>query len=151
MKECLGCESSTQDPNFIYQTEYWKVLLHPDQAYLGRCIVTSNRHVGDLADLNFEEWVGYHQVIKQIERGLKKAFKVTLFNWGCLMNNAYQEEPYNPHVHWHVRPRYDHKVEVGGLVFEDQEFGNHYTHERSQIVTPEIQQLIINQIKDNLT
>ncbi|MBI4037152.1 HIT family protein [Candidatus Daviesbacteria bacterium] len=150
MKECLSCQSYPQDPNFIYQTKYWKIFLHPDQAYLGRCIVTSSRHIGDLADLNLAEWADYYLVIKQLEGSLKKAFRVTLFNWGCLMNNAYQEKPYNPHVHWHLRPRYNHQANIGGSTFEDLEFGNHYTHDRSQIVTPEVQQLIINKIRENL-
>ena len=71
-----------------------------------------------------------------------------MFNWTCLMNNAYQEPSPNPHVHWHFRPRYKHAVNINGVEFNDSEFGHHYSRERNQTVTPETKQKILSKIKN---
>ena len=112
--------------DFIFETKDWKVYLNPDQYYLGRCRVVVKRGVDRLSDLTNNEWLDFARLVKKFETGLKKAFMATMFNWTCLMNNAYQNNPPNPHVHWHVRPRYKKAVNFEGLKFEDKEFGNHY-------------------------
>ncbi len=146
---CDICNFVKINKNPVLETDYWIVLLASDQAYLGRCYVTLKRHCGDLADLTEEEWGDLYQLISKLESSVEKAFDATLFNWTCLMNMAYQNKPYNPHVHWHFRPRYDHPINFRGLTFDDPEFGHHYAreHERSQEVSDEIQQKIIDKIK----
>jgi diadenosine tetraphosphate (Ap4A) HIT family hydrolase len=145
---CDICNFIKTDNNPVLETKYWIVLLAEDQAYFGRCYVTLKRHCGDLVDLNDQEWSDLHKLIHKLESSVKNAFGATLFNWTCLMNMAYQNKPYDPHVHWHFRPRYDHPVNFGGLVFEDPEFGHHYAreHERSCEVSKEVQQKIIENI-----
>ena len=87
--------------------------------------------------------------MKKLEKSVKRAFDADLFNWTCLMNLAYLNNPPNPHVHWHFRPRYHHLIKFSGLTFKDPEFGHHYSreHERSFEVTTTIQQKIIEEIK----
>lgn len=146
---CDICNFVKTNNNAILETDYWIVLLADDQSYLGRCYVTLKRHCGDLADLDKEEWNDLFQLINKLESSLKKAFNATLFNWTCLMNMAYQNNPPNPHIHWHFRPRYSHSIKFEGLTFTDPEFGHHYAreHERSQKVSNEIQQNIIEEIR----
>ena len=111
----------------IFETEFFQVILNSeDQYYLGRGLVILKEEKGSLSDLTTEEWIDFSKVVKRYESALKQAFNATMFNWTCLMNNAYKQNPYNPHVHWHVRPRYDHKVIFEGVEWEDKEFGHHY-------------------------
>jgi len=71
-------------------------------------------------------------VVVIMETALQNAFGAINFNWACMMNFAYTEQPYNPHVHWHVRPRYNRVVEVGGARFDDPDFGDHYSRDRKK-------------------
>lgn len=146
---CDICDFVKTNNNPIIETKYWKVLLADDQAYLGRCYVSLRRHAGDLVKLTKTEWNDLFELIVNLESSVKNAFDATLFNWTCLMNMAYQNKPYNPHIHWHFRPRYDHYVKFAGLIFKDLEFGVHYAteKERSFIVPKDIQQKIIQKIK----
>lgn len=86
--------------------------------------------------------------MKKLESALKKSFNATMSNWTCLMNNAYQNEPPNPHIHWHFRPRYNHKVEFAGLTFEDPEFGHHYDRTRKQEISVDVKRKIIEKIRE---
>src|SRR3990170_4537805 len=69
-----------------------------------------------------------------LESSFKKTFDARLFNWSCLMNNAFKEKPANPHVHWHLRPRYEKEVKFAGITFIDPEFGHHYTKGSERIL-----------------
>jgi diadenosine tetraphosphate (Ap4A) HIT family hydrolase len=146
---CDICKSIKDNKNSVFETKYWIVFLANDQAYLGRCYVTLKRHCGDLAELKNEEWKDLLVVINKLEKSVKKAFRPDLFNWTCLMNMAYQNDPPNPHIHWHFRPRYSHTVNFSGLTFEDSEFGSHYAREkeRSFEVSEKIQSEIIEKIR----
>ena len=146
---CDICGFVKTNKNPVFETSFWKVFLADDQAYLGRCYVTLKRHAGDLSKLTQDEWDDLLEVIIKLESSVKKAFGATLFNWTCLMNLAYQNNPPNPHIHWHFRPRYSHPVRFAKLTFEDPEFGQHYSreHERSLIVSKNLQQKIIKEIQ----
>jgi diadenosine tetraphosphate (Ap4A) HIT family hydrolase len=146
---CDICKFAKEAKNPVFDTKYWIVVLANDQAYLGRCYVSLKRHCGDLAELKKGEWDDLLVLIDKLEKSVKKAFNADLFNWTCLMNMAYQVTPPNPHIHWHFRPRYGRKIKLGGLTFEDPEFGHHYAreHERLLEVSEKIQNKIIEKIK----
>jgi diadenosine tetraphosphate (Ap4A) HIT family hydrolase len=149
----MGCHYC-QDLNpkdLVHQTKHWNILIADNQTYLGRCVVALKRHCEALSDLKKEEWDEFMQLVKMLEPSLKKTFNATMFNWTCLMNNAYSDKNPKPHVHWHFRPRYNHKVEFAGLVFEDLEFGHRYDGAKKREVSPEIQKKIILEIKNNLS
>ncbi len=136
--------------DFIFETKYWEVYLNPDQYYLGRSAVVAKRDVGSLSDLKEEEWLDFAALVKKFESTLKKAFEATMFNWACLMNDAYQNDPPAPHVHWHLRPRYKKSVEFAGIKFEDKEFGHHYARSTDSQVPEEVFQKIVWRIKESL-
>lgn len=123
---CDICKFVIESDNPIIETKYWIVLLADEQAYLGRSYVTLKRHCGDLVDLEKEEWSELLDLIRKLEAAVRSAFKPALFNWNCLMNLAYQNDPPNPHIHWHFIPRYNYKVKLNGITFNDPEFGHHY-------------------------
>lgn len=117
----------------ILESGYWKVVLAvKDQRYLGRSVVVMHEPKESLGELTEEEWIDLRTIIKVFEDTLKKSFGATMFNWSCLMNNAYQEDDPKPQVHLHVRPRYDKSVEFAGTQFFDHEFGHHYNRDPEQ-------------------
>jgi len=104
-----------------------------------------------LSDLAGDEWDDFSKVVKTLESTYKEALGATLFNWGCLMNDAYQNKPPNPHVHWHLRPRYEKPIKLFGLTFEDLEFGHHYARPEISYTAPrEIQEKIIGLLQKAL-
>lgn len=147
---CHLCVNNIDLDANILSTNYWHVILSPDQGYLGRSYVTLRDHKASLSDLSDEEWDDYRAIVRRLEKACKKGLGATLSNWTCLMNNAYQEKPSYPHVHWHFRPRYESDVTVNGTAFKDPDFGFHYNREQKQTVDQETYEAIIDKIKDNL-
>ncbi len=148
--ECISCRSTSQDEDFVFETRFWKIFLSNDQSYLGRCVVVSKRHSEKLSELKQEEWLDFADVVNKLETALKEIFGATMFNWTCLMNDSYKEKQPNPHVHWHFRPRYNHKVEFAELVFEDSEFGHHYDRKRTLEVSDAVRKVVIQKIRGGL-
>jgi len=97
--------------DLLFETEHWMVLLAPDQRNLGTCVVALKRDEIELSGLNKDEWLDFDQIVKKLESTVKKAFNATMFNWGCLMNSSYLEDPPLPHLHWHFIPRYRNSVQ----------------------------------------
>lgn len=151
MKNCEICTHLNDAAGSLLTTEYWNVVLAPDQGYLGRCYVTLREHKASLSDLSDEEWADYAAIVRKLEQAGRKAFDASLFNWACMMNNAYQEENASPHVHWHFRPRYRQPVVVNGVTFTDPQFGHHYDRDQRKTVDADTFQEIIRRIRAALT
>ena len=149
IKECGICQLLlNSDP--IFRTKYWEIIIAPDQGYLGRCYVTLIEHKADLAELTEEEWLDYVEIVKKIEEAIRSAFGAIVFNWGCFMNTAFQVSPATPHVHWHLRPRYDKTISFDGIDFRDPLFGYHYDTGQSHKVSEGTLSNIRAKIKENL-
>ena len=127
-KYCYFCDDSPH--LLIMETDYWKVTLSQEQSYLGRFFAILKRHTSALKDLTPEESADWQRIVVVMETACQRTFGAINFNWACMMNLAYKEQPYNPHVHWHCRPRYSGCVEVDGTRFEDPHFGDHYSRDR---------------------
>lgn len=65
------------------------------------------------------------------------------------MNDAFQHKSAKPHVHWHIRPRYERTISFDGLEFIDPLFGYHYDRGQSQVVSKETLNKIQAKILDN--
>lgn len=65
------------------------------------------------------------------------------------MNHAFKLEPFNPHIHWHIYPRYKNSVEVGGVVFEDLLFGSHIDENLVNIVDDKVVKEIVDRLKQS--
>jgi diadenosine tetraphosphate (Ap4A) HIT family hydrolase len=63
------------------------------------------------------------------------------------MNYAFRDEPFNPHIHWHIYPRYKNPVEIGGVVFEDQLFGSHIDEDLVNNVEDKVVEEIVKRLK----
>jgi hypothetical protein len=55
-------------------------------------------------------------------------------------------------LHWHVKPRYDHQVEVAGELFEDPNFGHQSLclEDCHRVVDDAMQEQIIVKIREHL-
>ena len=133
----------------VYETDNWLVGLTQEQYYLGRSVVILKRECPSLPELTHEEWDDLHSLIGHFEATIKKEFDAEIFNWCCLMNNAFREDPPRPFVHFHVRPRYRNPVKIGENVFTDEFFASHYelASRKKRIVSPELYQEIIQRLR----
>ena len=104
----------------LYKGKYWDVIFgiwcqdHP-----GYCIITCNKET--LSELNEEEWLE----LGELETITKKLFDATMFNFACLMNNAYKDNEI-PHVHFHFVPRYKNALKLFGKIYKDKHFGYNF-------------------------
>lgn len=149
----MNCPICSWPPNnedylFISETQYWRICLAPNQSLLGRCVIHSKRHAGNLADLTTVEWNEFLNVIQWVEESIRSAFSATMFNWSCYMNHAYREDPPTPHVHWWAVPRYAQTVQFGGRTFEDPHFGEPYDHSRWLDLPKHLRNEIANKIRE---
>ena len=109
--------------NLIYETEYWKILLNPDQQNLAKSTFVLKSGTARLSDLNAEEWCDFEILVRQFENTIESLFTPSHFNWVCLMNNSYKIGGDKlPHIHWHVAPRYPELKNVFGHVFTDENY-----------------------------
>ncbi|MDB4984344.1 MAG: histidine triad protein [Patescibacteria group bacterium] len=134
----------------ILETNYWILKLADNQAYLGYSILILKSRKPSLAELSEEESNELFRIVKAFEISATKTLSATLFNWTCLMNASYKQKPYDPEVHFHVRPRYDHEVEIAGEIFTDPNFAHHYDRKIEKEITPPIADTIISKIKSEL-
>ena len=138
--------------DLIFETQYWFILLAPDQKNIGTCVIVLKRHAGDLGGLNDEEWLEFSKIVKNLQYALKIAFNSTMFNWGCLMNSSYIKDNPDPHVHWHFIPRYKQIVEFEGITFEDPCFGFSTMKSKQGVrkIPENVRMEIMKKINDNL-
>ena len=105
----------------LYKGKYWEVVFVDwCQEFPGDCIISSIKE--SLSDLTSDEWIELGIIEKELERVTKKVFNATMFNFACLMNNAYKDNE-KPHVHFHFIPRYKDELKLFSKVYKDKHFG----------------------------
>ena len=138
MENCDWCNLSEEDKRFqVYESSLWSVFLSDKQDYIGRCILVLKRHCGSLSGLTDDEWEELRKLICDVETCLKTVLGATMCNWSCLMNSFYKASDPDPHLHIHVRPRYDKPVMLNGSTYIDNEFGHHYAMNKSGSIPDE--------------
>lgn len=151
MTQCPFCQLTQEDKKWLlYQNEYWSVFLADKQDYIGRCLVMCNRHCESISNLRQEEWISLKSVINALEAMLIGELNATMFNWSCLMNDAYKHDPPCPHVHFHVRPRYQEMVHVGRQTFIDHEFSHHYHDQAFAAMDDDTMQNMFHKLHDKV-
>jgi ATP adenylyltransferase len=133
-KVCDACEFLKKPKHQILVTNYWNAGLGNNQAYLGRAYVTLRSHKGSLNSLSEEEWHEFEEIVRKLEKAYKAVYGAEPLNWGCYMNLAFREEPFNPHVHWHVFPRYKKAPVLGNMTFDDPLYGSFYDNDAEKLL-----------------
>ena len=108
----------------LYKGKYWNVIYGKwCQEFIGYCIISSTKE--NLSELTPEEWKELGEIEKELERVCKKLFNATMFNFCCLMNDAYRDNS-KPNVHYHFVPRYKSEVSIFGKRYKDKHFGYNF-------------------------
>ena len=109
----------------IKDYKYWSIFLHPNQGYLGRCVVWCKRENAlDLTDSTLQEQEELFRILKELKEALNKIFKPDLFNYAFLGNET-------RHLHGHFIPRYASSREFNDVIFTDERFGFNYQTNRN--------------------
>lgn len=96
----------------IEEFDHWVILLRPAQPTLGSLILAAKSDVTSFADLPDAAFAELALVSRAIETALLAAVAHEKLNYLMLMM-------VDPHVHYHVIPRYSGTRTQGGMVFED--------------------------------
>ena len=108
----------------LYRGKYFNVVFGDwCQEFVGYCILSSDKE--SLSDLEREAWEELGKLEKELERICKKIFGTTMFNFACLMNNAYRDNE-KPHVHYHFVPRYKNDLKLFNKIYKDKHFGYNF-------------------------
>jgi len=91
---------------------HWLVLLRPQQPTLGSLVLASTGDFTSLSDLPAEAFAELHRAVSDIEAALRSAVGYGKINYLMLMM-------VDPHVHWHVIPRYEGTREAAGVTVAD--------------------------------
>jgi diadenosine tetraphosphate (Ap4A) HIT family hydrolase len=92
-------------PNLIAELDSSFVVLRDDaQFYRGYCILLAKRHVRELFDLPREEARALFDEVRSVAEAINNIVKPLKLNYECLGN-------LEPHVHWHVIPRFESEEE----------------------------------------
>ncbi len=149
-QNCDICAFLEKPKHQIFLTDRWSVGLGNKQAYLGRAYVTLRAHKGSLGELDGDDWREFEGLVRKLESAYSKAFSAVPLNWGCFMNNAFQEDPAHPHVHWHIFPRYKQPPTLAGITFDDPFYGHHYNPKAERNVSDEVVEQIAEKLRPYL-
>jgi diadenosine tetraphosphate (Ap4A) HIT family hydrolase len=103
----------------IKDYNYWRLMLHEHQCYLGRSIISLKRHDEDIFNCTKEELEELREITIKLRNNIKSTFKADMFNY-CSLGNGIR------HVHLHLIPRYSKPVNFDGVVFTDERWGLNY-------------------------
>jgi diadenosine tetraphosphate (Ap4A) HIT family hydrolase len=96
----------------VCETEHWIWSVRPVQATLGASILSLRRYCERLSEITPEEGADLARVVKLIEGGLHANFAYDKINYLMLMM-------VDPHLHYHVLPRYAGERSFGGATWTD--------------------------------
>jgi diadenosine tetraphosphate (Ap4A) HIT family hydrolase len=91
---------------------HWSVLLRPQQVTLGSLVLICKEDRTAFPDISIEAFAEMKQVTHDLEAALAAAFRWDRVNYLML-------RMVDPHVHFHVVPRYETARTFGGETFTD--------------------------------
>ncbi|MCQ8186327.1 HIT family protein [Parvularcula maris] len=100
------------DASLIKAYEHWSVLIRPKQATLGAMVLVAHADVTSYGALPAEAYAELAAVVPDIEAALAKTFSPQKMNYLMLMM-------VDPHVHYHVLPRYEAAKAFEGVEVTD--------------------------------
>jgi diadenosine tetraphosphate (Ap4A) HIT family hydrolase len=92
--------------------DHWVVQVRPQQATLGASVLIARRHALSLGGLSEGELVDFGRAVTELERRLQAAFQYDKINYLLLMM-------VDPHLHFHVIPRYAKTRSFAGIEWPD--------------------------------
>ena len=96
----------------VAEYEHWLVLLRPAQPTLASLVLAARSDATAFSDLSAAAFAEMGQAVVDVEAALRQAVDYSKINYLMLMM-------VDPHVHFHVIPRYEGSREAEGLSIED--------------------------------
>ncbi len=96
----------------VREFDHWAVLLRPAQVTLGSLVLAAKSDATAYSDLPAEAFAEQSLAVVAIERGLRRLCDYERINYLMLMM-------VDPHVHFHVIPRYSEPRVWSGVDFAD--------------------------------
>jgi diadenosine tetraphosphate (Ap4A) HIT family hydrolase len=96
----------------VHDYEHWVVLLRPAQLTLGSLVLAAKSDATDFGDLTPAAFGELKQATTDIAAALGRAVSHAKLNYLMLMM-------VDPHVHFHVFPRYEGERSAAGLTLSD--------------------------------
>ncbi len=96
----------------LKEWDYWLLLLRPAQPTLGSCVLAAKSNATAFGDLDPAAHAELATITRVIETGLKAAVDYDKLNYLMLMM-------VDPHVHFHIIPRYEGTRRFEGADFAD--------------------------------
>lgn len=149
-KDCEICTLLDSPAHVLMMTPNWRVSISNNQAYLGRAYITLRSHKETHGELTTEEWREFQEIVTKLEHAYRQAFLAAPISWCSFMDHAYREEQPEPHVHWHVFPRYKVAPQIDDAIFNDPLYGDLFDHKAERLVGDEIIEKIMQQLKTYL-
>lgn len=130
--------------NLIKKYKYWDVYIHPNQSYLGRCIVWCKRNdVSDLTNAIPEEQQELFLILGDLKKALETVFQADWFNYVFLGNET-------RHLHGHLIPRYKTSRKFNGILFEDKFYGHNYRTDHDFKTSRELLEAVRDKLSEAL-
>jgi diadenosine tetraphosphate (Ap4A) HIT family hydrolase len=101
--------------SLLHEYASWVVLLRPAQPTLGSLVLACNEDATSLGAVSAKAYAELAAVISDLETALRATFDPQKLNYLALMM-------VDPHVHFHVIPRYSSSREFEGSTFVDPAF-----------------------------
>lgn len=96
----------------VVEDAHWAAVVRPAQPTLGSLVLIAKRDITSFAMLTAEEGAALPAVVARIEAALHRLIGYARINYLMLMM-------VDPHVHFHVIPRYEGARDWDGLTFAD--------------------------------
>ncbi len=129
--------------NKVRQFKHWGVYVHPNQGYLGRCILWCDRADAlDLTDATREERTELFEILPQLKQTIESAFGAEWMNYSFLGNET-------RHLHGHVVPRYSGVREFSGVIFDDPEWGANWRTDKDFETSVEVLEAVKKELQNH--
>ncbi len=89
-----------EHPGFVHEFESSYLVVGDHQFYDGYCLLITKTCVRELHELDRDEYNNVCDELYLASVAINKAFKPWKLNHMCLGNQ-------DPHIHWHILPRYE--------------------------------------------
>jgi diadenosine tetraphosphate (Ap4A) HIT family hydrolase len=108
---CFYCARDERQEKLMIEISKLRVstlFLFREQTYRGRCIVALDQHETEFFHLPQEQQDAYMRDVAQTAKALEQAFSPDKINYGAFGDT-------NPHVHFHLVPKYKDGPAWGGM------------------------------------
>jgi len=126
--------------SLISEYGHWAVLLRPAQATLGALAIVSRSEARAFSDLRPDAYLELGRVVGDVEAVLRRFRPYDRINYLMLMM-------VDPHVHFHVLPRYATSQDFEGVAFADPGWPGAPDLRHSADVRPELFDSLRDQLK----